>query len=323
MKSRAVTTLLVLIVLTAAHSATWSQARYTITAIGNFYPVAINNSGQVLAHGAYGANDAYLWTPGAQLTTLHGLGAGNTEVYDLNDFGQAVGDSYIASGDLRGVLWSSSGAATALPKNDMMLACGINNSGQIAGIGLRNGIYQATLRDANGDITVLATLPGQDQGQAAAINNNGLVVGQSVAAGGAIRMPVYWSPGSTTPTLMQTLGQTENSPNDVNDNGISVGYATVAPGQARAVRWDANGNIIDLGWRGEALGVNNSGVIVGAQEGWDIASSARIWQNGAMADLNTLIPTGTGWNLWQALGVNDSGVIVGNGSLNGTPYASY
>lgn len=36
-----------------------------------------------------------------------------------------------------------------------------------------------------------------------------------------------------------------------------------------------------------------------------------------MMDLNTLIPTGTGWELDQANGINDSGESAGTGQLDG------
>jgi hypothetical protein len=43
--------------------------------------------------------------------------------------------------------------------------------------------------------------------------------------------------------------------------------------------------------------------------------------NGAMLDLNALIPSGSGWELLEAYGINDSGEIVGEGLLNGRSHA--
>ena len=40
-----------------------------------------------------------------------------------------------------------------------------------------------------------------------------------------------------------------------------------------------------------------------------------------MIDLNTLLPTGSGWELAGAYGINDLGQIVGSGSINGQGHA--
>jgi probable HAF family extracellular repeat protein len=40
-----------------------------------------------------------------------------------------------------------------------------------------------------------------------------------------------------------------------------------------------------------------------------------------MIDLNSLIPTGSGWQLLEAYGINNVGQIVGEGLLNGQAHA--
>jgi probable HAF family extracellular repeat protein len=57
-----------------------------------------------------------------------------------------------------------------------------------------------------------------------------------------------------------------------------------------------------------ALGINNNGQVVGFSGG-----SAFLYSGGAMIDLNTLIPTNSGWTLEEATGINDSGQICGYG----------
>jgi len=44
---------------------------------------------------------------------------------------------------------------------------------------------------------------------------------------------------------------------------------------------------------------------------------AFLWESGAMTDLNTLLPSGSGWILTAATATNDNGDIVGTGLLNG------
>lgn len=40
-------------------------------------------------------------------------------------------------------------------------------------------------------------------------------------------------------------------------------------------------------------------------------------QNGALIDLNSLLPANSGWQLYNATGINDADQIVGDGILNG------
>src|SRR5437899_12446067 len=63
--------------------------------------------------------------------------------------------------------------------------------------------------------------------------------------------------------------------------------------------------------------INNLGQIVGASTTRVGASHAFIWQNGAMTDLNTLLPANSGWELVMARLINDSGRIVGDGLYQG------
>ncbi len=70
-----------------------------------------------------------------------------------------------------------------------------------------------------------------------------------------------------------------------------------------------------------ALGINNSGTIVGSAPGSSVTTPitsynhAVVWQNLKLQDLNALIPTGTGWTLVSANAINDQGWIVGTGMI--------
>jgi probable HAF family extracellular repeat protein len=72
-----------------------------------------------------------------------------------------------------------------------------------------------------------------------------------------------------------------------------------------------------LGWdRSYANDINDDGQVVGAlQTGQNY--HAFIWANGQMQDLNSLIPTDSGWVLTEAQGINDKSQIVGFGVING------
>jgi probable HAF family extracellular repeat protein len=62
----------------------------------------------------------------------------------------------------------------------------------------------------------------------------------------------------------------------------------------------------------EAYAINDHGVVVGASGG-----RAFIYREGAMVDLNSLLPAESGWVLTTASGINDAGEIVGTGLYDG------
>ena len=62
-----------------------------------------------------------------------------------------------------------------------------------------------------------------------------------------------------------------------------------------------------------ALGINDRGQVVGASLAADFSERAFLWENGAMTDLNTLIPANSALYLQQAESINSSGQIVGFG----------
>src|SRR5437660_7681384 len=77
-----------------------------------------------------------------------------------------------------------------------------------------------------------------------------------------------------------------------------------------------------LGGSSYAYGINDSGTIVGYS--WTPNSDhphAFVYLNGMMIDLNSLIPSGAGWELLEAYGINNGGQIVGEGLLNGQSHA--
>ena len=63
----------------------------------------------------------------------------------------------------------------------------------------------------------------------------------------------------------------------------------------------------------EASGINASGQVVGISDG----GGAFLYDGGKMVNLNSLLPTGSGWALQNATCINDSGQIAGFGSING------
>ena len=74
----------------------------------------------------------------------------------------------------------------------------------------------------------------------------------------------------------------------------------------------------DLGTLGRdtaiAEGINDAGQIVGSSSVSFNRRHAFLWQNGKMTDLNTLLPTGTGWQVVEACRINNRGQIAAVGA---------
>ena len=134
----------------------------------------------------------------------------------------------------------------------------------------------AFLLDSGGTFHNLGNLPGYSQTNATGINGNGEVIGYSS------------SPGtSSSPVNLAFL--------DV--NGVMTSLGTL----------DSVGNQRES----EAIGINDSGQIVGFSTVKGDASHAFLYSNGQMTDLSTLGGTShLGSSVANA--INDSGQIVGN-----------
>jgi probable HAF family extracellular repeat protein len=74
----------------------------------------------------------------------------------------------------------------------------------------------------------------------------------------------------------------------------------------------------DLGTLGgnysTASALNNLGQVVGDSATATGISHAFLFQNGAMIDLNSLLPQNSGWELWSAFYINEASQIVGYGN---------
>jgi len=62
-----------------------------------------------------------------------------------------------------------------------------------------------------------------------------------------------------------------------------------------------------------ANGSNNKGQVVGFSDDLNRNTVALLWQEGAMTDLNTLIPSNSHLFMLEALSINDRGQIAGFG----------
>jgi uncharacterized membrane protein len=183
-----------------AHAALWdtsggAQDLGTIAGFDYSQAWGLNDLGQIVGTSGvlpFGAQHAALWTVGAGVTVTD-LGGTNSQAFDINDAGRAVGVSDFG-GQAHAALWTVRGTTVALrdlgtlPGGSFSAASAINRRGQIAGLGsVKTGETHAvlwSLNEAGASIRDLGALLKGGSSGAVSLNDRGQVVG-------------YWD----TPTL--------------------------------------------------------------------------------------------------------------------------
>jgi len=213
------------------------------------------------------------------------------------------------------------------------VATAINNSGEAVGIsylssGVRHGfVYR------NGAMSDLGSLGGYSG--ALAINSAGVAAGFSSDSPNGFQRAVIWANNS----ILDISNGFESQARGINDFGSVVGETMTPSGNQEAFRW-SNGaseilGTLAPGRSSEAFSINNQGDIVGTAEAissitfetnpitgvitivTNYQNHAFLYSNGLMIDLNSMISTNSGWELYYAFGINNSDQIVGWGSMDG------
>lgn len=241
-----------------------------------------------------------------------------------------------------GFVWQN-GVMTALPTlgGNNGVASSANNLGQIVGwaetavndptcVLPQVQQFEAVIwGPGKGQIEQLSPLGTDPDSAATAINDSGQVVGisgicQNAVGAFSATHAVLWENGQPT-DLGNIGGHGWNTPAFINNHGQIVGFANASGdlvnGQLaikfHAFLWTKERGMRDLGTLpgdalSEALGVNESGQVVGVSYGAGFSHPRGfLWQNGVMTDLNTLVPAGSTLTLQVAGDINDRGEITG------------
>ncbi len=310
---------------------------YTITDLGTLpghtwsTASGINARGQIVGTSSPTAPDfrcsgcrPFLWQDGV-MTDSAPFPSWGGEANAINASGQTVG-SFRAPGFFGVLAASHNNNGCVVPLATTGFAFAINDSGQVAGLacpGVTSFICFPAFNEvgraflwSNGVFTTLNPLSGATDSEAHGINAGGEVVGSSVSCkfDACVYRATLWSEG-----LIRDLG-TYGRAWAINDAGRVIGTA------GHAFVW-SEGVITDLGTlpgdnQSSALAINNSGQIVGSStRSGGFPPRAVRWSDGAIVNLNDLIPADSGWVLREATGINDRGQIVGQGTTGGQFHA--
>jgi probable HAF family extracellular repeat protein len=239
--------------------------------------VAINEAGQVVGSSSVSQSQGHatLWDNGS-ITDLTPAPTDQSTPSGINDFGQVLATRNY----WQAFIWHS-GVTTELPHlgGGVGVAGDINNAGQAVGTSYTTeqnelGPLAHAVLWENGVAIDLGVLPGDEDSNAQAINEHGVIVGAT---------------GRTEPEIYENFFRPF-----IYEDGVMTAIPT--PSQ-----------------EAYALDVNDDGVVVGLMRtGGGVAGfSAWIYADGVVTNLNNLIPAGSGLHLERANGINNAGQIVG------------
>jgi probable HAF family extracellular repeat protein len=334
-------------------------------------PYFIANNG--LIAGAAGTSDnqshAAAWFVGlkADLATA-GLGGVNSVAFSVNDKGQVVGGAQSTTANSEdfcgfnayGAANSSTACLPFLFENGVMTALptlgGPNGTvNWINNRGVAVGMAETTSRDPNSacgvqeflpvmwgktGATLLKTFPGDPDGIAASINDNGQVVGASGTCGPfspdsrlflVEKHAMLWEGGQAID--LGNLGGTGNFAGHhacaINNHGQVTGHSDLKGDMTfHTFLWTWETGMLDIGtlpgdFASTAISINDRGVIAGVSLDSNFNPRAFVWENGFMTDLNAMLTSNPQkLFLLQANSINARGEIVGlaatgDGTLHG------
>lgn len=287
-------------------------------------PNAINDLGQIVGGALFGSNShAFLYDNGT-LTDLGMFGNASAVASDINDIGDIVGNTTSDAGGRRGFLYKD-GALTSIG-NSATVAFGVNSTDDVVGEyqpgseTLGTGMHAFLF--TGGVLTDIGTLGGTTS-WANRINDSGQIAGTSYLANNSFH-PFLYDKSTGVMSDLGTLGGDFSEAAGINASGEVIGSSGLLPGNVNTglhAFIDIGGTMTDIGTQGgtgQALAVNDSGVVVGMSQIAAGDPRAFLYQTGVMTDLNTLLPANSGWVLQYATGINNHDQIIGFGTYNGT-----
>ncbi len=276
----------------------------------------------------------FLYQDGVFTDVGHLSGTPYAVAYGINDSNAVVGES--ATADNTHAFLYNNGTMTDLGTlagnvTTYSSAHAINRAGEIVGESSISFLQASTIHAAlwSGNTKTDLGALGGNYSSASALNNSGDIVGESdVVSQGVTNVHAFKYANHNMQDL-GTLGGNYSSATGVNDSGLIVGEAeTLIGGISYLHAFSYNGSMHDLGTLGgatsSASAVNTAGQVVGYATDAAEESHAFLYDGSRMIDLNTYVPSGSGWsNLVSADAINDAGQIAGSGYLNDGSFHAY
>jgi probable HAF family extracellular repeat protein len=329
---------------------------YSVTDLGTLpggmrsVGLGINEEGQVVGFSDRGVPGfhAFLFNGGSMMD-LGTLGGSNSAASGINSLGQITGSADTASSGTHAFIFSKGVMQDlgTLPGGISSTGAAINASGQITGASLTSSLGGVTPTNVshafvynNGIMQDIGYDDLNSEGHG--INNAAQVTGKAETAlmlGSETYHAVLF--GAGTVTDLGTIGNTRgnSSGQAINAAGDVTGGSDIAS-TASGAHYHAflyNGTLMkDLGTLDATCdfslgsGINDLQEVVGYSEAADTeqapscASTNRAFlytATNGMLDLNTQIPSDSGWTLNSANGINNSGQIAGFGTIGGETHA--
>jgi probable HAF family extracellular repeat protein len=286
----------------------------------------LNNLGQAAGVSSDPGGAIATLFAGGKATSLGTLVAGDVSIAEgISSTGQVVGYvvEYPASGTVyHAFLYSNANmqdidSASLFPSGTV--AYGINSSEQVVGEGYVNSYTFHPFLYSGGKMTDIGTLGGF-QASATAINAAGVIVGNSLNK--ASNQHAFMYANGKMTDLGVPSGSYAAGANAINASNDVAGTIYLTAGGSHAASYIA-GEWTDLGLypgaiASSATGINASNQIVGtgifAQTSYHPPKPGKhvpfLVSGGALVNLNTLIPTGSGFTLTDAIAINDAGQIL-------------
>jgi probable HAF family extracellular repeat protein len=244
---------------------------------------AINGTGEIVGWNSYDSNanfdpQAFIYSSGSMVNINSAtLFPSGTEAEGMNSSGEVVGTGYLSGSNFHAFLYSGGKMEDIGPSGAFQAsAYAINTSGQVVGTYSLNSGASGTFLYTNGKMTMLPNPAGSGGGFGVAINDNGEIVGELFTATAVGSHAAKFSRGAWI-DLGNYTGAQGSEATAINIEGQIVGTAILPP-RYKPFRAGQHVPIIFI--------------------------------SGGLVNLNTLIPSGSGFTLTDAADINDSGQIL-------------